>query len=66
MHPVPQEPDDRAEKRRSARTPANGLASVGTNRATRTPPTAEALPEISTTRITSAIIETASPTNEIP
>jgi hypothetical protein len=49
--------------RRSASTPANGLASVGKSRATRTPPTAEALPVISTTRTTSATIETASPTN---
>jgi hypothetical protein len=52
--------------RRSASTPTSGLASVGTRRATRRPPTAEALPERSTTRITSATVETKSPTKEIP
>src|SRR5215211_2994132 len=51
---------------RSARTPASGLAMVGSRRATSAPPTAEALPVIWTTRTTSAIIETASPTNEVP
>src|SRR3712207_8809230 len=52
--------------RRSASTPTSGLASVGTRRATRRPPTAEALSERSTTRITSATVETKSPTKEIP
>src|SRR5215211_6537634 len=51
---------------RSARTPASGLAMVGSKRATSAPPTAEALPVIWTTRTTSATIETASPTNEVP
>src|SRR5918994_3236508 len=51
---------------RSAMTPASGLAIVGSRRATSAPPTAEALPVISTTRTTSATIETASPTKEIP
>jgi hypothetical protein len=51
---------------RSARTPVNGLARVGSNRAIRTLPTAEALSEISTTRTTNATREMASPTNEIP
>src|ERR687890_65066 len=51
---------------RSARTPASGLAMVGRRRATSAPPTAEALPVIWTTRTTSATIETASPTNEVP
>src|ERR671921_2544068 len=51
---------------RSARTPASGLAIVGSRRATSAPPTAEALPVISTTRTTSATMETASPTKEVP
>src|SRR5215210_3096051 len=51
---------------RSARTPASGLAMVGSRRATSAPPTAEALPVIWTTNTTSATIETASPTNEVP
>src|SRR5215203_5276499 len=51
---------------RSARTPASGLAMVGSRRATSAPPTAEALPVIWTTSTTSATIETASPTNEVP
>src|SRR5215212_7181339 len=51
---------------RSARTPASGLAMVGKRRATSAPPTAEALPVIWTTSITSATIETASPTKEVP
>src|SRR5215213_4348162 len=51
---------------RSARTPASGLAMVGSRRATSAPPTAEALPVIWTTRITSATMETASPTKEVP
>src|SRR5215210_1613086 len=51
---------------RSARTPASGLAMVGSRRATSAPTTEEALPVIWTTRTTSATIETASPTNEVP
>src|SRR5687768_9548230 len=51
---------------RSAMTPASGLAMVGSRRATSAPPTAEALPVISTTRTTSATMETASPTKEVP
>ena len=51
---------------RSAMTPASGLAMVGSRRATSAPPTAEALPVTSTTRTTSAIMETASPTKEVP
>src|SRR5688500_4393368 len=51
---------------RSARTPANGLAMVGSRRATSAPPTAVALPVTWTTRTTSATMETASPTNEVP
>src|SRR5215208_1459711 len=51
--------------KRSARTPKSGLAKVGNRWATSAPPTAEALPVSWTTRMTSATIETASPTNEI-
>src|SRR5215210_4368338 len=51
---------------RSARTPASGLAMVGNRRAKSAPPTAEALPVIWFIRTTSATIETASPTNEVP
>ena len=50
---------------RSARTPKSGLAKVGNRRATSAPPTAEALPVSWTTRMISATIETASPTNDI-
>src|SRR3712207_4157660 len=52
--------------RRSARTPASGLAMVGKRRATRAPPTAEALPVIWTISTTSATIETLSPRKETP
>ena len=51
--------------KRSARTPNRGLAKVGNRWATSAPPTAEALPVSWTTRMTSATIETASPTNDI-
>ena len=47
-------------------TPASGLAMVGNRRAKSAPPTAEALPVIWTTSTTSATMETASPTKEVP
>src|SRR5919112_5772635 len=52
--------------RRSARTPARGLARVGNRRTTSAPPTAEGLPVTWTTSTTRATMETASPRKEVP